>query len=121
MTRSDVQAWLDRYVAAWRSYDADAIGDLFAADATYAYHPYDAPLRGRDAIVESWRGDRDAPGSWDARYEVSLIDGDRAVARGETRYAAGRTFANLFELRFDDAGRCSAFVEWYMEHPRSID
>jgi hypothetical protein len=30
-------------------------------------------------------------------------------------------FSNLFELRFDDAGRCASFVEWYVEHPTSID
>jgi uncharacterized protein (TIGR02246 family) len=119
MSRSEVQAWLDRYVEAWRSYDADAIGDLFSEDAVYAYHPYDAePLRGRDAIVANWLGDRDEPGSWEARYEASLVSGDRAIARGETRYAAGRTFSNLFELAFDDAGRCASFVEWYMEQPR---
>jgi ketosteroid isomerase-like protein len=39
VTRDDVQQWLDRYVEAWRSYDADAIGELFAEDATYKYHP----------------------------------------------------------------------------------
>ena len=107
---------------AWRSYDADAIGDLFSEDAEYAYHPYDdEPVRGREAIVASWLSDQDERGSWGARYEVSLIDGDRAIARGETRYAVGRTFSNLWELRFDEDGRCASFVEWYMEHPRSID
>jgi ketosteroid isomerase-like protein len=117
MTRSEVQGWLDRYVEAWRSYDADAIGELFSDDATYAYHPYDEPLRGRQKIVDDWRGDRDEPGSWEARYEVSLLDGDRAIARGQTHYAGGGTFSNLFELRFDASGRCTAFVEWYVEHP----
>jgi ketosteroid isomerase-like protein len=118
VTHETVQRWLDRYVDAWRSYDADAIGELFSADASHAYHPYDdPPLQGRDAIVAGWRGDQDEPGSWEARYEVSLIDGDRAIATGETRYANGRTFSNLFELRFDDAGRCASFVEWYIEHP----
>ena len=42
MTRDDVQRWLDRYVDAWRTYDVAAIGGLFAADASYRYHPYDA-------------------------------------------------------------------------------
>jgi ketosteroid isomerase-like protein len=121
MTRSEVQEWLDRYVEAWRSYDADAIGALFSDEASYAYRPYEKPLRGREAIVEDWRGDRDEPGSWEARYEVSLVEGDRAGARGETRYSAGRTFSNLFELEFDGDGRCSSFVEWYVEHRRSIE
>ena len=41
MTHDDVQAWLDRYVAAWAAYDAAAIGDLFSEDARYRYHPSD--------------------------------------------------------------------------------
>jgi SnoaL-like protein len=118
MTRERVQAWLDAYVAAWRSYDADAIGELFSAAAEYRYHPYDdAPLSGRDAIVADWRKDPDEPGSWEAAYEVLMVDGDRAVATGETRYANGRTFSNLFVLAFDGDGRCREFTEWYMEQP----
>lgn len=106
-------------MAAWRSYDAEAIRALFSEDAVYAYHPYDdPPLRGADAIAASWLGDRDEPGSWEAAYTVELIDGARAIAKGETRYAAGPVFSNLFELSFDTAGRCTRFVEWYLQHPR---
>jgi hypothetical protein len=118
MTPDSVQAWLDAYVEAWRTYDRDAIGDLFSADASYAFHPYDAePLRGREAIVDGWLEERDEPGSWEASYRPLLIEADRAVATGETRYADGSTFSNLFVLRFDDDGRCTEFVEWFMEHP----
>ncbi len=102
MTSEQVQDWLDAYVAAWRSYDHAAIGALFADDATYAYHPWDEPLRGREAIVANWLDDRDAPDSWEARYTPLMIDGDRAIATGETRYADGETFSNLFVMRFDD-------------------
>jgi ketosteroid isomerase-like protein len=118
MTRERVQAWLDAYVDAWRSYDADAIGDLFSDDAEYRYHPYDEPLRGRQAIVDDWLGDRDESGSWEAAYTPLLVDGDRAVATGETRYAEGRTFSNIFVLAFEGEGRCREFTEWYMEHPK---
>ena len=110
--------WLDAYVEAWRSYDAAAIGELFSADATYAYQPYEEPLRGREAIVADWLGDRDEPGSWEAAYAPLLIEDDRAVVTGETRYREGRRFSNLFVMRFDREGRCSDFVEWYAEHPR---
>lgn len=116
-TRADVQSWLDAYVAAWRNYDADAIGALFAADATYAWRPHEEPVRGRDAIVAAWLDDRDAPGSWEAAYAPSVIEGDRAIATGETRYSeTGRVFSNLFELEFAADGRCRRFVEWYVEH-----
>jgi ketosteroid isomerase-like protein len=117
VTRERVQGWLDAYVEAWRNYDAEAIGELFSDDAEYRYHPYDEPLRGRRAIVESWLGDRDEPGSWEARYEPLLVEGDRAVATGESRYAVGRTFSNIFVLAFDGDGRCREFTEWYVEHP----
>ena len=80
------QAWLDRYVAAWRSYDPAAIGDLFSEDATYRYHPEDEPVRGRGAIVASWLEDRDEPGTYDAHYEPLAIDGEEHVARGWSRY-----------------------------------
>ena len=117
MTREGVQAWLDAYVAAWGSYDRAAIGELFAEDATYRYHPYDDPERGREAIVGGWLDEPDEPGSWEASYAPLLVEGDRAVATGETRYADGQTFSNLFVLEFDGDGRCSDFTEWYMEHP----
>jgi hypothetical protein len=117
ITRERVQAWLDAYVAAWRSYDRAAIGDLFSADAAYRYHPYDEPERGREAIVADWLEEPDEPGSWEAGYEPLLVEGDRAVATGETRYAGGSTFSNLFVLEFDGDGRCRSFTEWYMQHP----
>ena len=119
MTREQVQAWLDAYVAAWRTYDG--IRELFSADAEYRYHPYDKPLRGLDAIAADWVSERDEPGSWEASYAPLLVDGDRAVATGETRYAEGRTFSNLFVLAFDGEGRCREFTEWYMEHPAQTD
>lgn len=91
MDRSSVQGWLDRYVAAWKSYDRAEIESLFASEATYRYHPYDAEdeiVRGRDAIVSDWvepdgaASTRDAPGTYDARYEPYAVDGDRAVVTG---------------------------------------
>jgi hypothetical protein len=32
-------------------------------------------------------------------------------------YTDGRRFSNLFVLRFDVDGRCSEFVEWFIENP----
>jgi hypothetical protein len=117
VTRDDVQAWLDRYVAAWRSGDRGAIGDLFAGDATYRYHPYDEPVRGREAIVESWFEDPDEPGSFEARYEPFAVEGGRAAAVGTSSYATGDVYDNVFTLSFDEDGRCSEFMEWFMKRP----
>jgi hypothetical protein len=89
-----------------------------ASPSAALHHPYDAePLRGREAIVADWRGERDELGSWDANYELQLIEGDTAVATGETLCANGNTFSNLFVMRFDDDRQCASFVESYMQHP----
>jgi hypothetical protein len=114
---TEVQAWLDRYVRAWGSYDRDEIKSLFSSRALYSYHPWEQPLRGANAIADSWLGEQDAPGSWKANYRPAMINGNRGTATGTTTYSDGRVFWNLWELEFDDAGRCSRFVEWFMLQP----
>ena len=126
MTRDDVQRWLDAYVDAWRTYDAAAIGALFAADARYAYQPYREPTIGREAIVADWLEAPDPAGSWQAHYEPYAVDGERAVAVGTSRYlnddGSQRTlFYNVWLLRFDGEGRCAEFVEYWREHPAAQD
>ena len=132
MTRDDIQAWLDRYLDAWRTYDPQKIADLFSEDAEYRYHPWDEPERGRETIVRGWlepagnASDRDAPGSYDAHYEPYAVEGDRAVAVGWSRYTRpGGSFRalyhNVFLLRFDLEGRCRSFTEFFVEQPKRKD
>jgi ketosteroid isomerase-like protein len=122
------QDWLNRYVAAWMSYDPDDVAGLFSADVTYRYHPNDEPVVGRDAVVASWLGDgvsgdastRDAPGTYEAEYVPVAVDGDTVVATGTSRYRelpdgpVVRTYDNCFVMRFDGEGRCSDFTEYYV-------
>jgi SnoaL-like domain len=127
MDRAEVQTWLDAYVAAWKAYDPHLIGALFAVDVEYRYHPWDEPVRGRDAVVKAWLGEgsqdvaggRDEEGTYDARYEPVAVDGDVAVAVGTSSYTDSTVYENCFLLRFDDAGRCREFTEWFMERPRT--
>jgi ketosteroid isomerase-like protein len=124
MTRDDVQRWLDAYLDAWRTYDPVAIGELFAADATYAFQPYRDPLRGREAIVENWLESPDAPGSWTASFEPHAVEDERAAAVGTVRYLEAdrqRTiYFNVWLLRFDADGRCADFVEYWREPPEDL-
>lgn len=133
MDRTAAQAWLDRYTAAWKSYDPDEIGALFSESATYRYHPYDPEdevLRGRDAIVADWinpdgnASTRDEPGTYDAEYTPWAVDGNRVVATGMSRYwtdasraTLSRSYHNVFLLTFDEEGRCTDFSELYMKEP----
>ncbi len=128
MTHLEVQAWLDRYVAAWQTYDPAAIGALFSEDAAYRYHPADEPIAGREAIVDSWvapsgqASRRDDPGTYAAHYAPYAVEGPRAVAVGWSRYWTDATrveeqatYDNCFLLEFDDAGRCRSFTEFFRQ------
>jgi ketosteroid isomerase-like protein len=128
VTHDDVQAWLDRYIEAWQSYDREAIAALFSEDAEYRYHPWDEPLQGRDAIVEDWLnpgGDpaqRDVPGSVEAAYHPFAVDGDVAVATGTSTYytdasraTVDRRYHNAYLITFDASGKCRSFIEFFMK------
>jgi len=124
MDKALFQSWLDRYIAAWQSYDAEAIGDLFSGNVEYRYHPWDQPVRGREAVVRDWVDNRDAEGSWRAGYTAFAVGGDDAVATGTSDYmtddrsGVDRTYHNVFLCRFDADGRCSSFTEYFMEQPK---
>jgi hypothetical protein len=131
MDHDAAQDWLDRYVAAWKSYEPDAIGDLFSADVTYRYHPHDDAVVGREAVVASWLGEpgsadastRDEPGTYDASYSPVAVDGDVVVATGDSTYSEApggpvvRAYKNCFVMRFDGDGRCRDFTEYYHRRP----
>ncbi|MGH2699467.1 MAG: YybH family protein [Actinomycetota bacterium] len=115
---------MQNYAGAWKSYDRASIADLFSDDASYRYHPYDDPIRGRESIVESWLEDPDAPGTYEGDYEPIAVEGDVAVAVGSSTYRLEdepevRVYDNCFLMRFDDEGRCREFTEWYMRRPKT--
>ena len=131
MDHDTAQQWLDRYVAAWLTYDRDATAALFSEDVSYRYHPYDEPITGRDAVVDSWLGEsdddrassRDDSGTYDASYAPVAVEGDVVVATGTSSYRdepggpVTRVYGNCFVMRFDGAGRCREFTEYYVKHP----
>ena len=121
MERADVARWLGNYVAAWKSYEPDAIEALFTEDCVYRYRPEGDELRGREAIVRSWlEDDPDEPGTYEAAYEPFAVEGDLAVAVGSSTYTDAdgsirKIYDNCFLLRFGADGRCAEFTEFFME------
>ena len=126
MTHDDVQRWLERYVAAWDTYDPAAIGALFADEAEYRYQPWAEPLVGRDAIVaELARRTRTSPrrGPRTTTSGRSMASGPRRSARAAIRTRTARSatlYHNHFALRFDGHGKCVEFVEYFMELPEKL-
>ena len=129
MDHAAAQEWLDRYIAAWLSYDPEAIAGLFTEDVVYRYHPTGDPVVGREAVVAAWLGDpdsadastRDEPGTYEATYSPVAVDGDVVVATGSSTYferpggPVDKVYDNCFIMRFDESGRCSEFTEYYVE------
>jgi len=129
MTHDQVQQWLDGYIAAWASNDAEEIGALFAENVVYSYRPWvddKVTVHGRDAVVESWIGSTEDPAiagadSWEASYTPYVVEGNKAVALGWSKYLMGgedkdRLYHNAFLVEFDDEGRCSSFREfWFLD------
>jgi hypothetical protein len=130
--KAAVDRWLQAYVEAWKSYDRGQIEALFAEGVRYRYHPYDDPVEGREAVVQSWLGEGhepgasspDEPGTFDASYRAVAVDDGIAVATGSSTYLVEpggpveTVFDNCFVMRFDRDGRCTDFTEWYIERPR---
>ena len=47
--------WLDAWGAAWAEKDAEAMAALFTEGGRFTPDPFDAPIRGREAIAAHWR------------------------------------------------------------------
>jgi hypothetical protein len=119
LSRDDFAAWLARYIAAWRSDDPDTIGELFSDDVAYSFYGGKSYVVGRDAVVQRWLEKAD-DNAWEAHYEPLAIDVEVHVAIGWTRYFAEdgtmrEEYSNIFVCRFDQAGRCAHFTEWWAQ------
>ncbi len=117
VTSEVVTAWIEGYVRAWASNDADEIRALFTADASYRTAPHDAPRTGLDAIVDGWIADADSADDHTFRWTLAGISGDTAFVEGETDYAERDDYSNLWVVAFAADGRATAFTEWYMVRP----
>lgn len=119
MDAKTVTAWVEGYKKAWLTNEAADIGALFAADAEYYTTPFAEPWHGRNEIVKTWIAHADAPGDYEFRYEVLGLGDDSGIVRGWTVYNnPAREYSNIWLLRFDAAGQCREFTEWWKEKPK---
>ena len=77
------------------------------------------PRRDR-RVVRRRRGYRYHP------YAPVAVDGDTVVATGRSTYRetpqgpVTEIFDNCFVIRFDAAGRCREFTEYYIKQPKTV-
>jgi hypothetical protein len=122
MDRDELACWVDAYERLWRTPGTDGLSEIFSDDATYSPAPFADARRGLRAISELWESERLAPDEeFDLDSEVVAMDGDTGVLRVEVRYGPPRErlYRDLWIVRFDTDGRCTAFEEWPFWPPGS--
>jgi ketosteroid isomerase-like protein len=114
MDRETVRDWVAGYERAWRAPGTEGLAALFAPDASYRMDPYREPVVGLPAIAKLWDREREPDEVFTLDSEVVAVDGDAAVVRTHVHYGAPhpQEWRELWVLRFDSSGRCTAFDEW---------
>ena len=113
MDRSDVERWIEAYERAWRTPGTEALLELFSPAATYSPSPWARAVEGLADIGRFWEDERTGPDEQFAMtHEVVAVDGSTAVVRVSVDYATDSRWRDLWVIRFDADGRCSAFEEW---------
>jgi hypothetical protein len=113
-----LQAWLQKYGAAWETRDPAAAGALFTADATYHEMPFDAAKQGRAAIQDYWKTVTTDQREIEFESRVIAVNGSTGVAHWKATFklaSNGATIAldGVFVLEFDAAGQCKSLREWW--------
>jgi SnoaL-like domain len=114
MDRTAAEMWVAGYERVWRTPGTAILAELFAPDATYLSSPWAQPLEGLEAIALFWEAERVGPDEqFTMSSDVVAVDGLTAVVRVGVSYgASGRSWRDLWVLRFAEDGRCSWFEEW---------
>lgn len=122
MDRTTVERWVADYERLWRTAGTEQLAELFAQDASYLPSPWSQPVDGLDAIARFWDAERDGPDeAFTMSSEIVAVDGATAVVRVFVTYDApgGRSWRDLWVLRFTEDGRCSSFEEWPFAPPQA--
>jgi ketosteroid isomerase-like protein len=113
-----VERWLTAYGEAWETRDPAAAAGLFTEDATYAWGPFEEPLRGSEAIRERWADVTSGQSDVAFGYEVLGVVGAGGVARWWCSFVVGEIRVELegiFLIVLAEDGRCREFREWWNE------
>jgi ketosteroid isomerase-like protein len=121
MDRAELARWVDDYERAWRAPGVAALDALFAEDATYSTAPFERPFSGLAAVKEMWERGREPGEAFDMSAEIVAVEGDTGVVRVRVRYGPphDQDFLDIWIVRLDAQGRCTAFEEWPFWPPGS--
>lgn len=116
--RMEAGHWFWQLNMAWERLDAVAATALFTDHAEYQDYPFDAPLRGRQAIRAYWDGVAHGQRDVHTSYEVLSACGDSSIVHWTAsfvRVPSGQQVRldGIAEVTLDQHGKCESFHEWW--------
>jgi len=113
-----LEAWLQRYGAAWEARDPAAAAALFTPGATYHEMPFDPVKQGRAAIQDYWKTVTADQREIQVETRVIAVNGNTGVAHWKATFKLQSTGATIsldgvFVLEFAASGECSSLREWW--------
>jgi ketosteroid isomerase-like protein len=109
---------LDRYGAAWQSFDGDAWVELFTEDVEYHEDPFEPPMVGRNALraylLEAAERQQDVEFTIERHWVVAptVLAAWHASYVGRDDNARVR-LAGFMTMEIADDGRIARFREWW--------
>ena len=122
-THEAVRNWIERYSAAWKGHDADAVSKLYTDDAVYRSHPFRDALNGHAGVFEYSRWAFDSEADVDLWFGEPTAAGDRASVEYWAvildQHGKIYTLAGTVVLRFAPDGRVAEHRDyWALEDGR---
>ena len=109
---------LERYSAAWETFDGDTWTDLFSEDVQYFEDPFEPPLVGRNAVRAYLLEAAENQQQVEMTIERHWVASPTVLASWHASYVRRRDqarirLAGFMTLEIAEDGRIAHFHEWY--------
>jgi len=114
----ELSRWHEAYKRAWEDLDPQAAAELFTEDGTYAWGPFEEPLRGREAIRARWAEVTAGQSNVSFGYELLGELDAGGISRWWCSFdveGARIELDGIFIVALTGDGLCSEFREWWNE------
>jgi ketosteroid isomerase-like protein len=113
------RTWLSQYGQAWINGDPEAAIELFSENAAYYEEPFQAPMKGREAIRKYWEdGAQNAQMDITFKADIISIQENSGYAHWQATFKRipANTFVELdgiLKATFNVENKCIEFRDWW--------
>ncbi len=118
MNRSELSSWVEQLGKAWIKRDPDLAASLCAERVTYYEDPFQAPLKGRDAVRKVWEEVPKTQKEIHFSHDVIAIVSRTGIAHWAASYTNISNgmrveLDGIFVVVLDKEGLCKEFHMWW--------